>query len=149
LEQRRSLGKSIRLLNNLLMRRFDMARPDREALSRITGTNRWLIGYLVEQRKLGRDVYQKDLEAAFGVTRSTISKVLDRMVEKGLIERLPVARDARLKRLSLTPKALKLSEKMRAYAEGVEREIVAGFTDEELERFHEYIDRARKNLGEL
>ncbi len=37
---------------------------------------------------------------------------------------------------------------MRAYAEGVEREIAAGFTEEELDTLLSYIGRIKRNLGE-
>ena len=148
MDHERSVGKAIRALNNKIMRRFDANRPDREVLERITGTNRWVIGYLVEQKRAGKAVCQRDLEEAFGVTRSTVSKVLDLMVQKGLLERRSVARDARLKEIVLLPKALELSERMHAYAEGVEREITAGFTREEVETLLDYIDRMKKNLGE-
>lgn len=145
----RSAGKAIRSLNNMIARRFDAGRPDREVLERITCANRWVIGYLVEQAQAGREVYQRDLEQTFGITRSTVSKVLDLMERKGLIERQGVAHDARLKKLALLPKALELSERMRAYAESVERELLAGFSPEEVERLFGYIDRMKKNLGEV
>jgi DNA-binding MarR family transcriptional regulator len=148
LDKNRAVGKAIRSLNNKIARRFDANRPDKEVLERITGTNRWVIGYLVEQKRAGKEVYQRDLEEAFGVTRSTVSKVLDLMVRKGLIERRSVERDARLKKLVLLPKALELSERMCAYAEGVEKEITAGFSPEEIETLMSYIDRMKKNLGE-
>jgi DNA-binding MarR family transcriptional regulator len=149
LDKRRSVGKSVRSLNNLIMRRFDSNRPDREALERVTNANRWVISFLVEQQNNGKDVYQKDLETAFCITRSTISKVIDLMIQKDLIRRMPVAHDARLKKLVLTQKAMELSEKMRIYADGVEREITAGFSDKELDTLFEYIDRMKKNLGEI
>lgn len=147
-EENRSVGKAIRSLNNMIARRFDAGRPDREVLERITCANRWVIGYLVEQARAGRAVYQRDLEEVFGVTRSTVSKVLDLMVRKELIERKKVAHDARLKELVLLPKALELSARMRAYAEGVERELLAGFSPEEVERLFGCIGRMKKNLGE-
>jgi DNA-binding MarR family transcriptional regulator len=147
-EVNRSVGKAIRSLNNMIARRFDAGGPDREVLERITCGNRWVIGYLVEQTQAGREVYQRDLEKTFGITRSTVSKVLDLMVRKGLIERQSVAHDARLKKLVLLPKALELSAQMRAYAESVERELLTGFSPEEVERLFGYIDRMKKNLGE-
>lgn len=147
-EVNRSVGKAIRSLNNAIARRFDAGRPDREVLERITCANRWVIGYLVEQARAGRDVYQRDLEETFGITRSTVSKVLNLMVRKGLIERQSVAHDARLKKLVLLPKALELSARMRTYAESVERELLAGFSPEEVEHLFDYIRRMKKNLGE-
>jgi len=147
MESNRSIGKAIRSLDNLIMRRFDRDRPDREVLERITGTNRWVIGFLVEQEKAGREVCQRDLEEAFGVTRSTVSKVLDLMERKGLVERTSVSRDARLKKLTLTPKAWALFQQMAEYAQGVERELTRGFSPEEIENLFNYIDRIRENLG--
>jgi DNA-binding MarR family transcriptional regulator len=128
------------------MRRFDLNRPDKEALERITNANRWVIGFLAEQQQKGKDVFQRDLEETFCVTRSTVSKVLDLMVRKGLVERQAVPHDARLKKLVLTPKALELSERMRLYAEEVEREVTAGFSQEEIDTLLDYIERIRKNL---
>lgn len=148
MENNRAVGKAIRSLSNRIMRRFDADRPDREVLERITGINRLVIGFLAEQRQAGKEVYQRDLEEVFDVTRSTVSKVVDLMERKGLVERRAVAGDARLKKLELTPKALELSARMRAYAKGVEGEITAGFTPQEIETLLGYIDRMKKNLGE-
>ena len=121
MEGTRAVGKAIRALDNMIMRRFDRNRPDREVLERITGTNRWVIGYLAEQERAGREVYQKDLEAVFGITRSTVSRVLDLMERKGLVERRAGQGDARLKKLVLTDRAMAMHARMRAYAEGFER----------------------------
>ena len=148
MDNKRHVGKEIRSLNNILMRHFDSNRPDREELGRITNANRWVIGYLTEQQAKGNDVFQRDLEEVFCITRSTVSKVIDLMIQKGLIERQAVPYDARLKKLVLTEKALELSGRVRLYAEGVEKEVTAGFTPEEIETLLSYIGRIRKNLGE-
>ncbi len=148
MDNKRHIGREIRSLNNILMRRFDSNRPDKEELGRITNANRWVIGYLTEQQAKGKDVFQRDLEETFCITRSTVSKVIDLMIQKGLIERQAVPYDARLKKLVLTEKALELSGRVRLYAEGVEKEVTAGFTQEEIATLLSYIDRIRKNLGE-
>ncbi len=148
MEGTRAVGKAIRALDNMIMRRFDRNRPDREVLERITGTNRWVIGYLAEQERAGREVYQKDLEAVFGITRSTVSRVLDLMERKGLVERRAGQGDARLKKLVLTDRAMAMHARMRAYAEGFERELTAGFSREEIDLLMKYLDRIQKNLGE-
>ena len=56
MEKRRFVGKAIRWLNNVIMRRFDSNRPDKEALEEITNANRWVIGLLVDQQESGKDV---------------------------------------------------------------------------------------------
>ena len=93
-------------------------------------------------------MYQKDLEAEFNITRSTASKVVNLMEEKGLIRRESVPEDARLKKLTLTPKAVELGKEMERNREIVEARIVKGFTEEELEQFYSYIERIKKNVSE-
>ena len=44
------------------------------------------------------DVYQKDIESFFKLRRSTVSSQLDTLEKKGLIQRVPVSHDARLKK---------------------------------------------------
>ena len=61
-----------------------------------------------------KDIYQKDLEKKFSVTRSTASKVVKLMVQKGLIVREEVESDARLKKLILTEKALNMHEAIKS-----------------------------------
>ena len=64
----------------------------------------WIIGYLY--RHSDEDVFQKDLEAEFQMARSTASGILQSMEKKQLIIRESIPRDARLKRLVLTPKGM-------------------------------------------
>ena len=67
---------------------------------KITGSNGWILGYLADHEN--EEIYQKDIEEKFCVTRSTVSKVLKGMESKGLLRRESVFSDARLKRLVLT-----------------------------------------------
>ena len=62
--------------------------------------NGWILGYLADHEN--EEIYQKDIEEKFCVTRSTVSKVLKGMESKGLLRRESVSSDARLKRLVLT-----------------------------------------------
>lgn len=113
-------------------------------IDRITGTNGWLLGYLEDNSH--RNVYQKDLEDAFCITRSTVSRVVDGLVKKGLIERQPVPEDARLKRLVLTPKATALTAMMREDGQKLEARLTAGFSREEIETLLQYLDRMKQNI---
>lgn len=69
----------------------------------ISSVNAQILRYLAEHE--GRDVFQRDIEEAFSIRRSTVSKIVGLMESKGLVEREAVDRDARLKRLKLTDKA--------------------------------------------
>ncbi len=141
--KKKYVGMEIRALDNLIKRFIDNS-INKERLVQVTGSNGWIIGYLWDNRD--RDIYQRDLEAEFRITRSTASKVVNLMVEKGLIIRESVKEDARLKRLTLTEKGAGMAQEMEDGHERIERQIVRGFSKEELEQFYSYLDRLKKNV---
>jgi DNA-binding MarR family transcriptional regulator len=139
----KSIGLELRSLNNLVMRYIENL-PHRKQVESITGTNGWIIGFLADHSS--QDIYQRDLEQKFSITRSTTSKVLNLMEQKGLIERQSVACDARLKKIVLTEKAWEISEWMKEDADFVESSLTQGFSEEELLHFRGYIERMKKNI---
>ena len=141
--QNGNIGIELRYLNNLIRRYVDN-KLHKKYIDSVTGTNGWIIGYIADHG----DVYQKDLETEFGITRSTASKVVSLMVQKGLIEHRSVPQDARLKKLVLTDKALELSKLMNQDHEAVEKTLKKGFTEEELVNLHSYIERMKQNILE-
>ena len=145
MKEKKYMGRELRVLDNLIKRFIDK-QMNKVQIDRITGSNGWIIGYIREHE--GEPVYQKDLECEFNVTRSTASKVVNLMVEKGLIIRESVPGDARLKRLILTSKAKAMEEEMERNRDLVEAQIVKGVSDEELEQFYSYIERIMKNVSE-
>ncbi|MFW5672952.1 MAG: MarR family winged helix-turn-helix transcriptional regulator, partial [Acetivibrio ethanolgignens] len=80
-------------------------------------------------------------------TRSTASKVVNLMVQKGLVERQPVAHDARLKKLVLTEKAQSLSELVKKDHQEIEARITKGFSKEELSILYGFLERILENLS--
>lgn len=75
-----------------------------DADAQTTRMQHWVIGYLYD--RIGKDVFQKDIESAFRISRSTTSSMLTLMEKKGLITRESVDYDARLKKLGLTQSAV-------------------------------------------
>ena len=143
--EKKKIGKELRSLNNLI-RRYLENHAHKKTVDNITGTNGWIIGYLSDH--MGRDVFQRDLEEEFGITRSTASRVIDLMVRKGLVERQSVARDARLKKLVLTEKALEISGWMHEDGIHLEQTLLKGFTQDEIEALRASIERMKSNLAD-
>jgi len=137
------IGKELRCLNNQIRRYFEN-KTHKKTVDSATGTNGWIIAYIAAHPN--RDVYQKDLEEAFGVTRSTASKVINLMVQKGLVERKSVKHDARLRKLVLTPRAMELHALMEEDHELIEEQIIKGFSSEEIEQLNSYIQRIKNNV---
>ena len=126
------IGLELRALNNLIRRYFEFS-------------NGWIIGYLADHPD--QDIFQKDIEDHFTIARSTASKVLTLMEQKGLIERQPVAQDARLKKIVLTDKTWKIREIMWMDADKLETTLVQGFREDEIDTLVSYLNRMKENIS--
>lgn len=88
---------AIRSLHNVVNRYLRVTRP--EEAEDVSNGNVDIIVYLA--RHDNEEIFPQDIEQRFGVTRSTSSRVLGLMEQKGLIARESVKRDARLKKIVL------------------------------------------------
>jgi MarR family transcriptional regulator for hemolysin len=138
------IGPELWSLGNMIRRYFDFA-THRKEIEAVTGNNGRIICFLADNAD--RDVYQKHLEEEFGITRSTASKVLRLMEQKGLITRHAVKRDARLKKIVLTEKAREIYSVMRYDKETMEQKLVRGFSEEEIVTLYAYIQRMKDNIS--
>ena len=117
---------------------------NRKKVDKMTGSGGWIISYIAEN--YNRDVFQRDLEKEFDITRSTASKNVDLLVENGFIEREPVDYDARLKKLVLTDKAREVFKIMRNDRAALEDQMLKGFSDEEKKQLRVFLKRLSSNL---
>lgn len=140
------VGLELRSLNNLIRRYFEFSSHKKE-IQTVTGNNGWIIGYLADNEL--QDVFQKNIEDHFTITRSTASKVLSLMEQKGLIQRQSVAQDARLKKIVLTEKALEIHKIMAEDALKMERTLVHGFEEEEIETLLVYLKKMKQNISNI
>lgn len=91
-----------RLLRKTIEQEFRALDDD----DQITRMHHWIIGFLYDRQE--NDIFQRDVEAEFRISRSTTSSMLTLMEKKGLVVRQSVPGDARLKKLTLTPRAEQL-----------------------------------------
>jgi len=144
MQRRTPVGSEIHALSNLLRRRVENTKP-MKYVAQITGANGWNIGHLALNRD--RDIFQRDIEKRFSITRSTASKVLTRMEQKGLIMRQSVDYDQRLKKIVLTDKALALHEAIIRELDNMEADLLRGFSEEEIDQLYNFIARLKKNIS--
>lgn len=135
--------QSLRMLSSGIRRRYERSAVKRE-VDNLTGMHSWVIGCLIERE--GTDVYQRDIEAALGLSRSGTSKLLAQMEQKGLVTRVRVACDDRLKKIVLTDQAKVYSARIQADLERTERLLTEGFSEEELSELRAYLCRMQQNL---
>ncbi|MBQ7548316.1 MAG: MarR family transcriptional regulator [Clostridia bacterium] len=139
------ISLELKSLNRGIHRYLENLRCEKENLRTLSVTNCMIIGFLA--RNQGREIYQKDIEKKFGITRSTASKVIKLMEEKQLVRRQKVPGDARLRKLELTEKSLLISEVMAADAEKTEDQLLSGFSEDEKNTLAEYLERMKNNIG--
>lgn len=143
---KRGIGVRLRMLNNAVRRYIDRYAEGKKELDSLTCSNGWIIGYVCEMKENGKDVYQRDLENNFGITRSTASKVLGLMEKKGLVERVSVSHDARLKKIIPTERSLEIGRVIKEDNEKMELLLRKGFSPKELEQLYGYLERIQINI---
>ena len=142
MEKQRHLGLEIRTVNNLIKRYFEQNKP--EEFKESTGVHGWAIRYFYENRD--NDVFQRDFEARFSIRRSTATNMLKLMEKNGLIKRVPVDYDARLKKIVLTSRAIEIHKKATQNIAKLEDSIKEGITEQELIAFYNVLDKVKLNL---
>ena len=138
-----SIGYRMRLIHNCIHKHMEAKRRANE--DDVTGMQRWILIYLKKQGE--KEIYQKDIEQEFRVSRATASNMLQLMERKGLITRKTASCDARQKKLMLTPEARKLLDRAEQDIYELEARIQDGFSEEEKKKLREYLDRIMKNIG--
>ncbi len=127
-----------------VMRRAMAANGNRPCTKDIENSNAKFILYLVHNKN--RDVFQKDLEEAFSLRPSTVSRCLKALEENDYIKRSNVAFDARLKKVELTEKSLKLERSFEENASNVFEKMVKNIPETEIENFLNTMKKMKINL---
>ena len=96
-----------------------------------------------------KPVFQRDIERAFKLRRSTITATINKMEENGIIVRESVEYDSRLKRLVLTERGRLLSEECKARVLAIETEVASALTEKETEIFYNLIKKLQKKAEEI
>ena len=139
------LGKIIHDLDNVLCRAM-LADSRAAGFDELTVTNGWVVMYLAANGD--REIFQKDIEREFSITRSTVSAVIKLMEQKGYLARVSEMRDARLKKLVLTDRGRAFAEKMHVRDLEKNDHILENITDEEIRTFLRVINTIKQNVKE-
>ena len=106
------VGHALHVLNHATRRFVDMFSHKKEN-DELLGTGPWVLHFIAANRS--HPVYLRDVERHFGVSRSSASKTVDLLVRRGFVQRHAGDTDARLRRLTLTPKAEALLETIHIF----------------------------------
>ena len=136
---------SMKMVDNLVRKLMD-----RHIVSNkqgLTIMHTWIVGFLYNNPT--RDVYQRDIEREFRVNRATVSSMLSLMEQKGLIRRLSVSHDGRLKKLELTQLGRELHEEQVQRFEALESQLENSLMPQELQELFVICDKLRAALETL
>ncbi len=139
----KSVGGELKRTNNLIKRLFQGCSKD-DKNSQYTYMCRKITGYLYCNRE--KDVFQKDIEKEFSLRRSSASKLIDSLEEKGLVIRKAVESDKRLKKIVLTSLAISNCEEFIKQMDAFEKMLTDGLTKDDIDEFLRIIDIVQKNI---
>ena len=139
------LGLEIKKLNNLISRNISNLKTI-AMLNEISNSNGFILRYIEEHEN--ELVTQKDIEVAFGITRSTASTVLSLMEKKELITREVLKEDNRVKKVMITDKGKSVNADIKKEIDDFEQTLILGLSEEEINQFLNYINKIKNNLKE-
>ncbi len=143
MQHEKNIGFSIRRLSNYIRRDIEKS----SASGKIVlpkGVHGWAIHYFYDNHD--KEVFQRDFEQRFSIRRSTASNILKTMEQNGFIQRVSVESDARLKRIILTEKAIKIHEEIMKDIERRELRLRRGINEDEIDQFLSMVNRFIANL---
>lgn len=146
IENTTEFGLVLRSINNLLMR-ATVQQGKKLNVDNCTIMHGWILGYLCEHKN--ENVYQRDIEREFYITRSAVTAVVKNMERYGYIKRLEVEHDARLKQIVITQLGESLHQKIVESAKRLDKKLVTGVTDEEYTVFLNVCHKVRNNLMDI
>lgn len=118
----------------------------------ITRSQTEILMFLNRNRTMGKNVTQKDIEEFFGLSHSTVIGILSRLKGKGFVEICVNESDRRFRDVSMTEKALELSDKMRKNMKKTEEFYSSVLTEEQSEELKKLLrivyEGLKKNIGD-
>lgn len=87
-----------------------------------------------------------ELSRRTGLAKTTLTSMLDRMESQGHVKRCYDEEDRRQIRIRLTESAKGLEDRYHEVSQEMSRLFYQGFTDEEIRRFEDDLERVLKNL---
>lgn len=112
----------------------------------VTNMHGWILGFIDRQSE---PVYQRDIEAHFGIGRSSVTNILQLMEKKGYLTRTTSKKDARLKRIELTELGRRIHRETVETIDSAHDRMEAGITDEERRIAFEVMEKIRKNVEDI
>ena len=124
--------------------RFHRAACDRRtAVFGMHRSNLRMLAYLYFKEEAAS---QKEIAEQMHITPAVVAVAVKRLQEEGYLERTPCSSDRRAYEIVLTPKGVAAVEQTHAILDTVDKGMLSGFTDQEMEQLLCYFGRMHENL---
>lgn len=140
-----AVGFYVRELSNA-MKKYKETDECNSEIRNITMMQRWIIWYLTENAN--HDVYQRELENALNIGKSTLTEVLNLMEKNSLVTRVASQKDARCKKIVLTEKSIQINCEISHRIKAAEEKMKKDIPQEELDMFLKNIKKMIANISE-
>lgn len=141
-----SICHELKAINHIVKRKM-LSSANEIGVDNVTVMHGWIMAYIFDNQD--RDIYQKDLENEFGISRSTVTNILNLMEKKGYVQRVSVENDARLKKLILTDTGKRTVSILKSTIDENEARINGLLSDEEQKTFLTLINKLRNGLEQM
>ena len=138
------VGVLIHILSHQLKRRV-LCTSEKDS-GGLTEMQHRTIHYLLEQCPVS-EVYQKDVEKVFNIRKSTATEMLQLMEKKGFLYRECSAKDARMKKIVPTEKAVAVQMAVAENIRGVEERLRMGISEEDFRICMKVLRKMTENLS--
>jgi DNA-binding MarR family transcriptional regulator len=140
-------GKAMHPSIGALKRAYHAARKeldDQLAPHGLTSAHLFILDHLLAQGP----TEQRRLQDLVGVTSASLTRVLDVMVERGLVERRPSEEDARMNWVVPSERGLELRERLLQIQADFSRQFLKGFNPAEATLLADWLTRVARNLDQ-
>lgn len=103
---------------------------------------------LLHLHHMGDSIRQKDLAASLGIEGPSLTRILDQLIAKGLIERSEDASDRRAKLLTLAAQGRAMVAEITGKVAALEYDLLSEFSETEINQMSDFVERLETRLQE-
>lgn len=134
----------IKSLNTLMVKRLFSMKKESENKIHPKPLQFGILEFLSENKD--KDIYQRDLEQEFKISKAAISGVLNTMEKHDMILRIQSKDDARKNKIVLSESSEEHHQEFLYNRKRLNQELLEGVSEEELEQFLEVVEKFKKNM---
>lgn len=138
------IGHLLHILSHQMKRQSDCLPLLKD--SDLTSVQQQILKFILMETK-DHPVFQRDIEEAFQIRRSTATGIIKLIEQKGYITRASVEQDARLKQLVPTTKAEALRPRIVEHIRKCEAALADGIPEDKLDICQEVLHQMIANLA--